>query len=78
MLRVVGDAADKVSSLRLVELLPKSFVGAVMVSSDSFGRFEGDGPASLDKAGADARLCVMGPVGCMASDMMLETMCADE
>lgn len=42
VLRTVGEVADSVSSLRLVAFLP-NVGGRIVVLSDSFGRFEGDG-----------------------------------
>lgn len=43
VLRTVGLVADSVSSRRLVAFFPKAVGATVDVSSDSFGRFEGDG-----------------------------------
>lgn len=42
----VGDVADNVSNLKLVEPFPKT-VGTLSVSSESFGRLAGDGRRSV-------------------------------
>ena len=43
--REVGDVADSVSSLRLVEPLPNT-EGCILVFNDNFGLFDGDGDCS--------------------------------
>lgn len=43
MFRVVGDVAESVSSLKLVEPFPKTDEGTFVVFSESLGLFAGEG-----------------------------------
>ena len=62
---VVGDVAESVSNLKLVEPLPE--IGATLdVFSDSFGLFEGEGMSSRG-----GWLYAIGAEGSMASDMVV-------
>lgn len=71
VLRCVGEVAERVSSLRLVELLAPNTDGTSAVLSDSFGLFDVAGQVGYGSAGSDA--CVYGrdEEGRMASDMVM-------
>jgi hypothetical protein len=58
--RAVGDVADSVSNLRLVEPFPN--IGVTLeVLSVNFGRFEGDGDSRYGAEGRMVRDIVLGP-----------------
>lgn len=69
MLRIVGDVADSVSSLRLVDFLPK-VEGSSEVLSDNFGRLLGAGTGA-SRVVIACWLYVAGDEGSMASDIVL-------
>jgi hypothetical protein len=71
-LRIVGEVAERVSSRRLVDFLPNAD-GVDLVSSVSFGLFDGDGPGARSAGSAAAAAAdpyVMGDDGSMATDMV--------
>ena len=78
MLRVVGEVADNVSSLRLVDRLPPNMEGTLAVFNESFGRFEGG--ANEEGRGAGERVYVSdGSVGgTIPRDMVLDGWADDE
>ena len=64
----MGEAADKVSSLRLFDPFPPKSMGVCEVFKDSFGRFDGKGARSV---GTETWLYDIGAEGKMASDIVL-------
>ena len=68
MFRLVGDVADSVSNLKLVEALPNA-LARLDVFSDSFGLFEGDGPGG-SKVGTVCWLQDMREDGSSATDIV--------
>ena len=70
VLRAVGDTAERVSSLRLVEPLPPNKVGVWVVFKVSFGRLDTAGLGGSG-AGVEASVWWIGAEGRMARDIVL-------